>query len=285
MAFYCDCCNFMAKCNADFQRHLKTKKHLRFTEKTEITENTENTETLKKLLNEIEPEPEPEENIKLDVIEEEEEPVFTDNDYNEMKALIEARTNKTGEGFSKKSLKPIFEMKETKYTDDYATLYSNKPTKQLGEKRLLLEKIKLYKDLFPTELKDLKINENGTMEELEGYIKECDFIISSKSIGGFLDSIILNMIQQIEEISYSIDDIKLPIVNSRIKTNIKGTADLLKKNPEFFKLTKLLYIKYQVFNQIPPEFQLVILITTTALYCRQKNANTIKNNNFLDEDI
>lgn len=267
----CDSCNFSAKCNADYQRHLKTKKHLKLTATDTTDTNNGIHETLNKVLNDIAPEPEIDE---IDEGVDNVEPVYTDNDYNEMKNMI-----------SSKSISIKSPFMGDKYTDDYQGLYSNKPTKQLGEKRLLLEKIKLYKELFPVELKDLKINENGTTEELEGYIKECDYIITSKSVGSYLDHIILTIIQQIEEISYSMDNCKLPFIRTRIKTNIKGTADLLRQNKEFYKLTKMLYIKYKCFDAIAPEWQLVILITTTALYARQKNISCIENTNFLDEEV
>lgn len=180
---------------------------------------------------------------------------------------------------------PDINIKHMRFRDDYENLYSDKPTKPLGNKRFLLQKIKEYKELFPTELKDFKINQNASEEELEKYIEEADYIVSSKSIGSFLDTMILSIIEQVEEISYSVDSVKLPFVKSSVKCNIRGTSELLKKNKEFYTLTKKLYIKHKVFTDIPDEWKLVLIVTTTAIYARQKNINQETTNSFLNEEI
>ena len=63
------------------------------------------------------------------------------------------------------------------------------------------------------------------------------------------------------------------IEGASVKTryNIEGMADMLKSNPQFHTLCKQLYIKYKVFAAIPPEFQLLMLVSTTALICKTKN--------------
>ena len=70
-----------------------------------------------------------------------------------------------------------------------------------------------------------------------------------------------------------------------LEQNISGTADLLKSNPQFNNLIKQLYVKYNVFSKIPAEFQLVLLVGTTAMLCKTKNDKKLELNNFLNEPI
>jgi hypothetical protein len=68
------------------------------------------------------------------------------------------------------------------------------------------------------------------------------------------------------------------------KYNISGCADMLKTNPEFHNLTKQMYIKYKVFSKVPPEMQLLMLISTTAWIAKVKNSS-VAMNSYLDEKI
>ena len=67
--------------------------------------------------------------------------------------------------------------------------------------------------------------------------------------------------------------------------NITGLSDLLKANKEFHSLCKQLYLKYGVFNKIPPEYQLTILISTSAYIIRNKNLNKDSLEAYLNEPI
>ena len=75
------------------------------------------------------------------------------------------------------------------------------------------------------------------------------------------------------------------IFRERIRYNISGTADMLKQNPQFHNLIKQLYVKYNVFSKIPPEFQLILLVGTTAVLCKTKNDKKIELNEFLNQPI
>ena len=67
--------------------------------------------------------------------------------------------------------------------------------------------------------------------------------------------------------------------------DIQGMSDMLKLNLEFKNLCKLMFIKYNVFSAVPVEYQLVMIISTTAFICRQKYLNKSKINEFLNEKI
>jgi len=47
---------------------------------------------------------------------------------------------------------------------------------------------------------------------------------------------------------------------------------MLKGNKQFHTLCKQLYIKYKVFSNIPPEWSIIILVSTTAYMCKVKNS-------------
>ena len=67
--------------------------------------------------------------------------------------------------------------------------------------------------------------------------------------------------------------------------NVSGLSEILKSNPQFHKLTKTLYIKYNTFAEIPPECQLTLIIATSSFICMQKNRQKEKINSFLNEPI
>ena len=46
-----------------------------------------------------------------------------------------------------------------------------------------------------------------------------------------------------------------------------------------------MYIKYKVFDKVPPEWQLMILVATTAWMCKAKNAKKKEIENFLNQPL
>jgi len=154
-------------------------------------------------------------------------------------------------------------------------LYSDEGTEIKGkEKLLLLHKIKQYKTLFPDELKTFKIKPNANISELKQYIDEIDVIVSTSDVDQFLTDSILQCIKLLE------------IPTSRTKNfNISGLSDMLKNNKQFHQLCKKLYLKYGCFDAVPPEYQLVLLVATTAYVCRNKNANKDSLEAYLNESI
>ena len=60
-------------------------------------------------------------------------------------------------------------------------------------------------------------------------------------------------------------------VSSNTKYDIQGLADLLKQNKQFHQLSKQLFIKYKIFSALPPEYSMMILVSTSAYICNGKN--------------
>jgi hypothetical protein len=107
--------------------------------------------------------------------------------------------------------------------------------------------------LFPNELKKFKIKTNSSPDQLKACLDEMEAMLETSSIDQFLTDSILQCIKLIET------------GTSRTKYNISGTAEMLKSNPQFHNLIKQLYVKYNIFAKVPPEFQLVLLVGTTAM--------------------
>ena len=162
------------------------------------------------------------------------------------------------------------ERKEYKTIDEEEDLYSKKGTQILGESKLLLiNKITQYKQLFKDQLKGFKIKKNATEEELAAYLEEINIIVSIGSIDTFIIDSILSSIKMCEGLS------------CYTKYDITGLADILKTNPQFNNLVKILYLKYGVFSAIPPESQLLFLVATSTYICVQTNKKK-KMDNFLN---
>jgi hypothetical protein len=158
--------------------------------------------------------------------------------------------------------------------EDDNSLFSEKGTEILGqEKRVLLSKIQQYKNLFPDELKRFKIKKNCSTQDLQLYLEEMEVIVNTDSVEQFLTDSIIQCIKLTEGIS------------SYTKYDISGCADILKSNKQFHTLCKQLYIKYKVFSNIPPEWSIIILVSTTAYMCKVKNSRKKELNIFLNEKI
>jgi hypothetical protein len=108
---------------------------------------------------------------------------------------------------------------------------------------------------------------------MKACLNEMEAIVETSSVDQFMTDSILQCIKLIEA------------GTTRTKYNISGTADLLKQNPQFHNLIKQLYVKYNVFSKIPPEFQLVLLVGTTAVLCKTKNDKKIELNDFLNQPL
>lgn len=181
-----------------------------------------------------------------------------------VKDLTEAR-------LSKKQSK---ENKKNGVDDDPDDLFSGNATPILGkEKILLLKKVAQYKSLFPQELKTFKIKKNPTPLELTAALEEMAVLVEVSSMDGFLMDSVFSCMKLVEGAS------------SKTSHDIRGCADMLKQNKEFHKLAKTLFIKYNVFSSVPPEFQLLLLVSTTAYMCSQKNKSHSAINDYLNTTI
>jgi hypothetical protein len=151
------------------------------------------------------------------------------------------------------------------------------PTPILGtDKRVLLTRIREYKALFNDipEIKSFRIKPNATDAELEQAIAEMDTIVSCGTVQQMCDEMILSCIRVVEGVSSRTE-----------RMNLSGTADMLRANPDFHKLAKMLTIKYRVFSQIPAEYQMLMLVMSTAMVARQKNIRALEVGEMLNRDF
>jgi hypothetical protein len=137
-----------------------------------------------------------------------------------------------------------------------------------------LKKVKQYKSLFPEELKTFKIKKNPNITELSDALTEMEVLVETHSVDGFLMDSVLQCIKLIENVSS---------VSSNY--DIRGCADLLKSNKQFNTLAKQLFIKYNVFSSVPAEYQMILLVSTTAYICTNKNKNKHQIDAYLNETI
>ena len=154
-------------------------------------------------------------------------------------------------------------------------IYSSNHSIIIGkEKRILMNKVQSYKELFKEELKGFKIKKNCSTEELKDYIAEMDCIIETGTVETFLSDSIYNCIKIVEGLS----------ANTK-KYDVSGLSLLLQNNKQFNSLLKQLFLKYQVFSNVPAEYQLVLIVATSAYICRNKNLNKDTLNSYFNEPI
>ncbi len=187
---------------------------------------------------------------------------------------IEERTKQLFERIQNRTInidddiKPI-NIKQNKKQIQNSDIDSNT---ELKDKLLLSHKIKQYKILFPTELKGYKVSEKATVQKLKSHLDEIEILISLSSVDTFIMDSIFYCIKIVEGIS------------TRTKNyNIEGLADILKSNPEFIKLSKQLYLKYNTFECVPPEYQIIMIVATSSYICMQKNKNKNSMNDLLNQ--
>lgn len=153
------------------------------------------------------------------------------------------------------------------WNDDDATPILGK------DRRILTSKIQQYKNLFPEILGKFKLKKNPTVEDLQEALDEMDVMVNCSSVEDFLNDSILQCLKMIEGAS------------SYTRYDVSGMSDLLRQNKQFHQLSKMLYIKYKVFSNIPPEYQMVMLMATTAYVCVEKNKRKASLEEYLNTAI
>lgn len=157
---------------------------------------------------------------------------------------------------------------------DEDDLFSATGTALLGKDRIvLLKKVSQYKSLFPTELKTFKVKKNPTVDELKDVLTEMAVLVEVSSMDEFMMSSVVSCMKLVEGAS------------AVTGYDIRGCADMLKSNQEFHRLCKVLFIKYNVFSKVPPEFQMILLVSTTAYMCSQKNRGKGAMNDYLNTPL
>ena len=163
-----------------------------------------------------------------------------------------------------------------KQTDEDAdSLFGGEPTQIQGkDKILLLRKAKQYKTLFPVELKSFKLKKDPSVQELKDAILEMEIVVEAGGVNDFLEDSIIQCIKVIENVS---------AVSPRY--DVRGMALMLQHNAQFKKLSKILFVKYNVFSAVPPEFQMIMLVGTTAMIANSKNRGKEQMNAYLDSPV
>ena len=167
------------------------------------------------------------------------------------------------------------ESKKSGKNEDNDSLIDEKGTEIHGrDKIILLKKVKQYKTLFPDELKGFKLKKNANVKDLTDAILEMEVLVETSDVDTFMMDSIISSIKMIE-----------PLTANYQNYDIRGMADLLKSNKQFNTLSKQLFIKYNVFSQVPLEIQMVMVIMTTGWLCTNKNKAKNQINSYLDETI
>ena len=211
----------------------------------------------------------------------EEEEENKENNLKQQKELLkeQERQRKEQEKYYKQQQKEAEKKSEKvnkKIVDSDNDLYSEGAIIQGPDKIKLIHKVKQYKNLFSDipEIKSFKIKPNASEAELKNYIIELETLSSISSVDAFLTDSILQCIKLIE----------VPTAKTK-NFNITGLSDLLKSNKQFHTLCKKLYLKYGAFDKIPDEYQLIILVSTTAYVCVNKNKGKNELDAYLNESV
>ncbi len=168
------------------------------------------------------------------------------------------------------------EMKEKKVDNimESSDLFDETGTEIIGcDRRVIINKLNQYRSLFPKELSKFKVKKGASIEELQAYLQEMSTIVECSSYDNFLSDSILQTIKLVEG------------GTTATRYDISGCADMLKANPQFNNLLKQLYVKYNVFTKIPPEIQMVLLVSTTSYICINKNKNKGILNEYLNQPM
>ena len=221
------------------------------------------------------------EEIKLQKIQEKEAKKQAIEQAKEQKRFFkeQQRLIKEEEKEAKKAEKKAPKMERVSFfaekEDDDNDLFSDVGTEIQGrEKMILLKKVSQFKQLFPERLRTFKIKKNANEEDLKLYLDEMESIVEINNLDQFMYDSILQSIKIVESASAMTRNY-----------NIKGLADMLSLNPQFQNLCKLMFIKYHVFSAVPVEYQIMICVTSTAAICMQKNRQTDKINEYLNQKI
>lgn len=208
--------------------------------------------------NKIKPSPPIE--VKTEVKQEEKKDEIPQSAYNLLNNVIKKRNMRQPQTASIPESDGILTKILNRRKSKEHTEEDDEPTPILGkDRRVLISKIQQYKNLFPDILSKFKLKKNPSVEDLTEALDEMEVMVNCGSVQNFLNDSILQCIKIVEGVS------------TYTRYDVSGMADLLKQNKQFHELCKMLYIKYKVFNNIPPEYQMIMLVATTAYICVEKN--------------
>ena len=150
--------------------------------------------------------------------------------------------------------------------EDDNDMFSKEGSEILGlERRTLLKKVQQYKFLFPKELKGFKVKKTATVDELKSYIIEMEAIVSLDGTEKFVLDGLYQAVAVVEGVSSMTQD-----------WDISGLHLMLKNNMQFQQLAKMLFVKYNTFSKVAPEYQAVFIVLTSAYICKVGNSQRKK---------
>ena len=79
-------------------------------------------------------------------------------------------------------------------------------------------------------------------------------------------------------------DIYQPIT-AKTKFNVRGLTDLLKSNKQFNSLSKQIFLKYNCYSNVSPEYQILLIIVSSVYITVNKNNNRSSVESYLNEKI
>jgi hypothetical protein len=174
-----------------------------------------------------------------------------------------------------KEAKKCAKSKSKSEDNDNDSLFGGEPTEIMGkDKILLLRKAKQYKTLFPSELKTFKLKKNPSVKDLADAVQEMEIMVETGGVNEFLEDSVIQCIKVLENVS---------AVSPRY--DVRGMSLMLQHNPQFKKLSKILFVKYNINQNIPPEFQMLMLVGTSAMLANNKNRGKDKINAYLNGTI
>ena len=186
------------------------------------------------------------------------------------------RMNKEEDMRQKKELKNRNKIQPVKIQEnkEVDSLFDDIPTELFGrDKILVMKQINQYKILFPKELSKFKLKKKATLEELKKSLEECRALIEINSVDVFVLDSILSCCKMIENYTVESD------------YDITGLSLLLKSNPQFVSLSKQLFIRYNIFSNVPIEYQMMMCIVSTSYLCMMKNKGKSSINSYLNEPL
>ena len=186
------------------------------------------------------------------------------------------RMNKEKDMRQKKEWKNRNKIQPVKMQDnkEEGSLFDDIPTELFGrDKIIVIKQINQYKILFPKVLPKFKLKKKAALEELKKSLEECRALIEINSVDVFVLESILSCCKMVENFTVESD------------YDITGLSILLKSNPQFVSLSKQLFIRYNIFSNVPIEYQIMMCIVSTSYLCMMENNGKASINSYLNEPL
>jgi hypothetical protein len=123
-------------------------------------------------------------------------------------------------------------------------------------------------------LKKLKINKKLSVPELNLVLDEIQAILDCSNTDSFMMEGIYSSLKVIENVS-----------SLSKNYNIQGLVEILKSNTEFNKICRQLFVKYNCYTKVEPEYKLFFIISVSSFIVIQKNRKMNEIENYLNKPL